>query len=387
MTTLTREQHLFQSGPKRLLALDGGGVRGVVSLAYLERFEQLLRARSGNAGLVLSDYYDLIGGTSTGSLIATSLALGNSVADLIDTYRTLCRQAFHGPRWFGGVFVPKFRKEPLLAAIRSRVGHETLGSEKLKTGLAIVAKRLDTGSVWVFHNHPQSPFFDTGERGAGFVPNRDLALASLLRASTAAPTYFEPEILEIAPGVNGSFVDGGVSPHLNPALLLLMVATIAGYGFRWPMGEDRLLLTSVGTGCVRRTFDPASKRATPEALFGAIALHSVIRDCDELVQTLLQWMSNCVTPWQINQEIGDLSGDRFADAKYFHYQRYNVELNAEWLKLHVDLDLPPETIAQLAKMDRPQTVDQLLEIGRQAASRQVDTAHFPVTFDLGEPRP
>jgi predicted acylesterase/phospholipase RssA len=69
--------HLFGPGPTRILALDGGGVRGALTLSYLERMETLLRERAGGGDDVrLCDYFDLIGGTSTGSIIATGLALG-----------------------------------------------------------------------------------------------------------------------------------------------------------------------------------------------------------------------------------------------------------------------------------------------------------------------
>ena len=94
---MNRDAHLFGPGPKRILALDGGGVRGIISLAFLERIEALLAARAGREArrgggpaappFRLGDYFDLIGGTSTGSLIATGLALGFSVGQLIESNR------------------------------------------------------------------------------------------------------------------------------------------------------------------------------------------------------------------------------------------------------------------------------------------------------------
>lgn len=76
MRHLTRDEHLFNPGPKRLLALDGGGVRGMLSLSYLERIESILRSRSGDdLEFRLCDYFDLIGGTSIGAVIAAGLAL------------------------------------------------------------------------------------------------------------------------------------------------------------------------------------------------------------------------------------------------------------------------------------------------------------------------
>ncbi len=75
-------ERLEEPGPKRILALDGGGLRGCITVGFLERIEALLRERHGRPDMVLRDYYDLIGGTSTGSLIAGILVTGKSVAEL-----------------------------------------------------------------------------------------------------------------------------------------------------------------------------------------------------------------------------------------------------------------------------------------------------------------
>lgn len=75
-------KRLGEPGPKRLLSLDGGGIRGLISLGFLTKAERVLRCRYGKPDLVLSDYFDLIGGTSTGSIIAGLLALGFSVEDI-----------------------------------------------------------------------------------------------------------------------------------------------------------------------------------------------------------------------------------------------------------------------------------------------------------------
>ena len=85
---------LREPGPKRLLALDGGGIRGLVTVGYLARIEALLRERHGRNDLVLADYFDLIGGTSTGSIIATGLALGWEVARIRELYLELGEKAF-----------------------------------------------------------------------------------------------------------------------------------------------------------------------------------------------------------------------------------------------------------------------------------------------------
>ena len=70
------EQHLDPSvTPKRILSLDGGGIRGVITLQFLEKIETILRKRHGdNPDFRLCHYFDLIGGTSTGAIIAAGLA-------------------------------------------------------------------------------------------------------------------------------------------------------------------------------------------------------------------------------------------------------------------------------------------------------------------------
>src|SRR5687767_2833056 len=103
------EARLTAPGAKRILSLDGGGIRGVLTLQYLARMEALLAARSASpAAFCLADYFDLIGGTSTGSIIAAGLALGFRVSRLQELYEQLGATIFEKPPYRFGVFVPKF---------------------------------------------------------------------------------------------------------------------------------------------------------------------------------------------------------------------------------------------------------------------------------------
>jgi uncharacterized protein len=378
----TREQHLLAGGPKRVLALDGGGVRGIISLAFLERVETILQQRSGRSDFCLADYFDLIGGTSTGSLIAAALSRGYSTRQLIELYLTLARRGFRRRPWFEGFWAAKFDEGALSAVILEHFGSITLGSDALRCGLGIVTKRLDTGSVWLFHNHPHGRYFAPENPPGDFVRNSELLLADLLRASTAAPSYFAPELIEVARGVKGLFVDGGVSPHNNPALLLLMLATLKGYGFRWPLGADRLMLVSVGTGATapKPTAEWAQRR--PAIMLAIASLRSLMQDSDHLGQTLLQWMSNSPTPWIINSEVGSLTDDVIGEKPLLHYLRYDAPLVKDWLAQHLGLELGHAEIELIGAMDRPESSVRLLEIGRQAAERQVLAEHFPARYDL-----
>src|SRR5690349_8209166 len=85
--------------PKRILALDGGGIRGALTLGYLEKLESLLRKRFNKPDLKLCDYFDLIGGTSTGAIISACLATGMDVKTVIGLYQEFGKEIF-GKRRF-----------------------------------------------------------------------------------------------------------------------------------------------------------------------------------------------------------------------------------------------------------------------------------------------
>ena len=370
--------HLFAPTPKRILSLEGGGVRGALSLAFLERIEALLRARTKRPDLRLCEYFSLIGGTSTGAIIAAGLALGHSVGELIDLYLNISRESFVRRKWAGfqfpgGTLIPKFQDEALREAILRQFGPETLGSDRLACGLGIVAKRLDSASVWLFHNHPNGPYY---------THNRELKIANLLRASTAAPGYFGPEMLEVAPGIEGLFVDGALGPHNNPSLLLLMLATLEGYGFRWPMGglaEDaRLTLVSIGTGGTRpQPLWGETYRNKPPAILGVEALFSMMHDAGWLAQAMLQWMSSSPTAWQIDTEVGDLRNDVLGGKNAVHYLRYDAPLERDWLREHLGVEIEEAELRGLREIDRPENTARLIEIGRRAAARQIHDHHLP----------
>ncbi len=186
---LTKQQHLDPNhGPKRILSLDGGGIRGVLTLEYLEVMEAALRMRHDDQDLLLCDYFDLIGGTSTGSIIAAGLARGMSVKEIKTLYYDLGAKVFVPSvlRW--GYLAPKFPVGPLKEALESALGAETtLDSDMFKTGLMVMTKRLDTGSPWPLNN---------GGRGSYADQDGALRLAEIVRASTAAPTYFDPQRVE-----------------------------------------------------------------------------------------------------------------------------------------------------------------------------------------------
>lgn len=386
MPRLTRQEHLADQGPKRLLALDGGGVRGILTLSYLREIEALLRRRYGNDRLVLSDYFDLIGGTSTGAIIAAGLAIGYDVERLQELYRSLADRIFRRRLWRRGLVFAKYRHRSLNRILQGEFGTLTLGDDALRTGLMVMTKRWDTGSPWVLHNHPRGPYYGAEDPCDGDpVPNRCYSLAQVVRASTAAPTFFRPEMIEIGRGQRGRFVDGGVTPHNNPALQLFLVATLHGYGFRWRPGEENLLMISVGTGArdPRMSATLRERLARNFAVYdGLTSLAGLMGDCDALNQTMLHAMSESTALWEIDGEIGNLASDLVSSRSLLSYQRYNVLLTPDWLAENLRTKKSDKQVRWLFKMDRAANVEPLGEIGTLAAQRQVEEPHFPSAFDL-----
>src|SRR5437762_9522247 len=94
-TTMSYRDKLNKIGSRKLLACDGGGIRGFISIEILAGIESELRKSSGNSRLVLADYFDYVAGTSTGAIIATFISLGHSACEIWDFYLLSCSVLFH----------------------------------------------------------------------------------------------------------------------------------------------------------------------------------------------------------------------------------------------------------------------------------------------------
>jgi hypothetical protein len=407
----SRDHHLFGPGPKRILSLDGGGVRGALTVAFLERMETLLSEHYGR-DIRLGDHFDLIGGTSTGAIMAGALALGYRTEQVKDFYLRLAPFAFKRRSWSIPVLQPKFDARGLRKQIEDVVGNRPLSSPDLITGFCIVTKRMDTGSPWIISNNPRAPYWEDGQ---DYIGNKSYPLVNLVRASTAAPHFFDPELLPISinqkvlpddiakpltvplparvfqatmrklglskpvkidPNTYGLFVDGGVTPHNNPALALFNMATLSPFNIKWPTGPDRLTVISLGTGTYRPRL---SYESLGFARFTKLALHALISlmtDAENLVLSQMQWMGECPSPWPINSEIGTLAGDAPPGGKMFRFLRYDVRLEKDWLARELDYEASPDLIERLRGMDDPTLVHRLHEIGALAAAKQVKIEHM-----------
>lgn len=388
---MTKADHLSnKTSPKRILALDGGGIRGALTLGYLQRIEDILRKQHGDEkSFRLSQYFDLIGGTSTGSIIAACLAIGMSVNEIKTMYMNLGDKIFAKKyKWWkifeiDDLIKASYNSKPLEEELQNVFGSDTtLASDRILTGLCIVAKRADTNSVWPLINHPDGKYYDSVDGR-----NKDILLWKAVRASAAAPTYFLPQIIDVGGGLSeAAFVDGGVSMANNPSLQLLMVATMNGFPFKWKWGEDNLMIVSVGTGMGRWKKIPADVKKNTLLNWASQLPDMLMQDASWQNQMLMQWLSNSPTAWEIDQEIGKLDTDSMGSSKkgkgLISYLRYNIWLDATTIGPLMNKQYSPKEIDGLVEMSNAASRFELYDIGAKAAAKEVNDTHFPEAFKI-----
>ena len=369
---MTLTDRLATSGPRKLLALDGGGIRGLITIEVLAEIERLLREESGAGDeLVLADYFDYIAGTSTGAIIATCLSVGMPVSKIRDFYVENAADMFDKARLLER-FRFKYQDDRLAARLRKELGEETtLGSEQLRTLLLIVMRNATTDSPWPISNNPAA-MYNLVRPGLTFR-NLDIPLWQLVRASTAAPTFFPPEVIDIGGAKPFVFVDGGVTMYNNPAFQLFLMATLEPYNLCWATGEDEMLLVSVGTGTNPRAnenLQPGEMNllynagSIPAALMGA-----ALNEQDLLCRVFGRRLEGD----RIDREIGDLATTKGpVEPRLFTYVRYNAELTAEGL---ATLGVPDVDPAHVQRLDSIAHVAELQKVG-QAVAKRVRPEHF-----------
>lgn len=364
-------ERLKSDGPKRILSLDGGGIRGALTLGYLEKIEEIIRKRHNSPEMKLCEYFDLIGGTSTGSIIAASLAIGKTVAEVKDMYLQLGGRVFtRNKPW--KLLSAFFSVDNLKEELQNAFGNITLGDEAIKTGLCVFAKRADTGSTWLFINHPDGQYY---------ADNKDILLRRAVRASTAAPTYFEPETIDVGGGQIGAFVDGGVSMVNNGALMLFLMSSLSGFPFHWENGEENVLVVSIGTGTWRLLNNVDAVTGAWLATWASKIPSMLMYDASLQNQMLLQFLSNTKTRCKIDSEIGDMSADLLTEKPLLTYLRYNAFLDENGLN-GLGLSEMVPNIDSLRDMSAGKNRFDLAKIGEESAKREVLDEHFPEAFNL-----
>lgn len=317
---------------KRILSLDGGGVRGIFTLQILARIEALLRTERGAPDLVLADVFDLVAGTSTGAIIAAFLALRKPIAEIEQLYMEFGPFMFQREPWYRQ-WKRKYRADAVADFFRQHFSEDDdrdkpvlMGSPRLAIKLLILMRNATTGSPWPVTNHPDAHYNDRSRPDC----NLNVPLWQLLRASTAAPTYFAPERLEFGRH-KFLFVDGGVTPFNNPSLIAVLMATLPQYKFGWPSGRDALHVISVGTGYERVHLpDKVAEQITVMDQL-KFALPALIDAASQHEDVMCRALGDCLFGASIDNELGALSGAGpsllSGEQKRFTYVRYNQVFN------------------------------------------------------------
>jgi hypothetical protein len=370
-----------QTGPKKLLAIDGGGIRGVLALEILQKVEDILRPEENGEQFRLSDYFDYISGTSTGGIIAAGLAIGMSVAEILEFYQTSGAQMFVKARLLERLRY-KFDSEPLAKKLKETFGANTLfGSSDVRTLLMLVLRNATTDSPWPLSNNPYARY-NARERADC---NLNFPLWQLVRASTAAPTYFPPEVI-VLPGPDGKdqqfvFVDGGVTMYNDPAFQMFLTATVDRYWqrkpeARWRPGVENMLIVSVGTGTspdVRIGLEPAQMNL----LFNATTIPSALMFAASNEQDLLcRVFGDCRAGDPLDREVNDLIGSvgpLEREHKLFSYVRYNAELSRAGLDALGCRGIRPESVQTMDSVD---FIADLREVGQRVGQQKVSADHF-----------
>ncbi len=369
---------LTAKGPKKLLTIDGGGIRGVIALEVLARIEELLG--KGAPKFRLAGYFDLIAGTSTGAIIAAGLALGMPVERIRRFYSESGAAMFDRAGLLRRFTHYKFEDERLAEKLKAEFGADTtLGSDKLQTLLTLVMRNATTDSPWPLSNNPCAKYNDRKRKDC----NLDLPLWQLVRASTAAPVYFPPELVRVGEH-DFVFVDGGITTYNNPAFLAFLMATVHAYWVNrapettWPAatGTDKLLVVSVGTGAAA----DANAELAPgqmNLLFNAGRVPSALMYAALTEQDVLcRVFGDCLVGDVVDSELRDLVGEHGrgpVDPKLFTYVRYTADLGRKGLDALGLRHIRPE---EVQKLDAVEAIPRMRDVGRAVAKLKVKPEHF-----------
>ena len=218
---------------RRVLSIDGGGIKGALPASFLATLEDSL-------GQPVIDYFDLIVGTSTGGIIALGLGLGLTAQQILSFYEVDGPKIFAGNRlirWLRQLGISKYDSAPLRRALENVFKQRTLGESKKR--LVIPSFNLDTGEVhiWKTSHHPRL--------------ERDYksTMVEVALATAAAPTYF-PTYRSAA---GAPLIDGGMWAN-NP----IAVAVVEAIGvLNWPRESIRVL----SLGCSSTPLDVGLARS------------------------------------------------------------------------------------------------------------------------------
>ncbi|MDL2312771.1 patatin-like phospholipase family protein [Bacteroidales bacterium OttesenSCG-928-B11] len=242
----------------RILSIDGGGIKGVIPAIILEYLEKRLQVLSGNPNAVLSDYFDMIAGTSTGGLLTCFYLLPPFPDEVKKNTRYFASEASALYEQYGrDIFKPKVPMGPLSRA--RALFDEIYSAEGLQN---LLAQKLGNVKLSEMRKHCLITAYDITERKSVFFtlpeaqkyPHKDYYIKDVARATSAAPTFFEIAKITSIGGKNSYLIDGGMFAN-NPAICALVEAQKTEFEkIKNPRIEDIYIL-SLGTGRAMRGYD------------------------------------------------------------------------------------------------------------------------------------
>ena len=232
----------------KVLSLDGGGIRGIIPAVVLIQLEKKIQIKTGNSSARLSDYFDLIVGSSVGGLIASLLLLPDkdnkpvySANDILDLFLSHGKDIF---KWdpaqsFKSFFTLCDEQYP--DKYINSILTEYLGSSRLSSLLKpalITAYDIERRKAIFFRSHR-----------AKLDNDYDFYLKDVVRSTTAAPTYFEPALIKSLSNTYYALIDGGIFAN-NPA----MCGFVEALELIQNASPENILFLSIGTGITSKAY-------------------------------------------------------------------------------------------------------------------------------------
>ena len=221
------QQHWPEGQEFRILAVDGGGIKGIFPAAFLAGLEERYLG-----GASVARYFDLIAGTSTGGIIALGLGAGLTAAELRELYISRGREIFSPQSWLGRLLgkarqfvLYRYDRDALAGVLNETFGQKTFGESKSRLCIPSFDGRRSEVYIFKTPHHPDYTLDDPE------------TMSKVAAATSAAPTFFKP--LEDG---GYTFIDGGV--WCNNPIMVGLVDVLACFAV--PRGRIRIL--SVGCG-------------------------------------------------------------------------------------------------------------------------------------------
>ena len=356
--------------PKRILSMDGAGVRTGIIFGFLERIEQLLQIRYGSADIRLSDYFDLIGGTGPAALVATELACGKQVSEIKPLFRRGVRAILSQKRmFFNPLSRSLYKDSELLKFLRDVFEDRTIEDDALRTGLCIITTRLDDGATLAFTNHPEDH------------DKPRLRLRDLVLASTSLPTFLPPVKVDLGETNPAYLVSGDASVGPDPALYLFMLCTGNLFPFRWRTGRRRLFLLSLGGAEGHASERKPSIEKRSSLMLLPQFLNLMIQGLRQQSQSMLQTLT--FTPDTERTALGDNMTEDLQAEPILSYRRFDVCLEEDWFRAN-NLEKFVEKIDRLRRLDDIDSLEDHFAIGQAVAESKIDDLFQPY-FDVRRP--